>query len=400
MNQNNKTELLAPAGDLTKGYIALDYGADAIFLGGKAYSLRAHASNFEIEDIRNIVEYAHSKNKKVYIVTNVICHNSLINSAKDYLSEIVDCNPDGYITADPFIIDLLHNELKQENIHLSTQQSVCNSKSALFWKSNFVNRVVLAREVTYEELKLLIKNLNNAIEIEIFIHGAVCISYSGRCTMSNNYSLRDANIGGCAQSCRWKYKVENDDITNKDKYFTMSAKDMVQIENIKDLLDLNIASFKIEGRMKSEHYIATVVNAYRKAIDRYYLNDSFDNQDLKEELDNAANRETDTAWFNPNPGSTKMLYHDEQKIVTQNYLFIVNDKKDDYYLVTTKNKIKLNDKIEIISPRYQDKINAQIISMKNINNEKIDVCPTPMTKILIKLDNNTQLDYPDIGRLI
>ncbi len=400
MNQNNKTELLAPAGDLTKGYIALDYGADAIFLGGKAYSLRAHASNFEIEDIRNIVEYAHSKNKKVYIVTNVICHNSLINSAKDYLSKIVDCNPDGYITADPFIIDLLHNELKQENIHLSTQQSVCNSKAALFWKSNFVNRVVLAREVTYEELKLLIKNLNNAIEIEIFIHGAVCISYSGRCTMSNNYSLRDANIGGCAQSCRWKYKVENDDITNKDKYFTMSAKDMVQIENIKDLLDLNIASFKIEGRMKSEHYIATVVNAYRKAIDRYYLNDSFDNQDLKEELDNAANRETDTAWFNPNPGSTKMLYHDEQKIVTQNYLFIVNDKKDDYYLVTTKNKIKLNDKIEIISPRYQDKIKAQIISMKNINNENIDVCPTPMTQILIKLDNNTQLDYPDIGRLI
>ncbi|MDE5617490.1 MAG: U32 family peptidase [Ureaplasma sp.] len=400
MNQNNKTELLAPAGDLARGYIALDYGADAIFLGGKAYSLRAHASNFEIEDIKNIIEYAHSKNKKVYIVTNVICHNSLINSAKDYLSKIVECNPDGYITADPFIIDLLHNDFNQKNIHLSTQQSVCNSKAALFWKSNYVNRVVLAREVTYNELKLLMKNINNEIEIEIFIHGAVCISYSGRCTMSNNYSLRDANIGGCAQSCRWKYVIENDEIKNKDKYFTMSAKDMVQIENINELLDLNIASFKIEGRMKSEHYIATVVNAYRKSIDRYYSLETFNNYDLKEELDNAANRETDTAWFDPNPGSSKMLYHDVQKQVTQNYIFIVNEKKDDYYLVTTKNKIRLNDQIEIISPRYQNKIQTKIISIKDLNNKNIDICPTPMTKILIKLDNDVQLDYPDIGRLI
>ncbi|MDE7221732.1 MAG: U32 family peptidase C-terminal domain-containing protein, partial [Ureaplasma sp.] len=158
--------------------------------------------------------------------------------------------------------------------------------------------------------------------------------------------------------------------------------------------------FKIEGRMKSEHYIATVVNAYRKSIDRYYSLETFNNYDLKEELDNAANRETDTAWFDPNPGSSKMLYHDVQKQVTQNYIFIVNEKKDDYYLVTTKNKIRLNDQIEIISPRYQNKIQTKIISIKDLNNKNIDICPTPMTKILIKLDNDVQLDYPDIGRLI
>lgn len=402
MKTNNfKTELLAPAGDLEKGYIALDYGADAIFLGAKSYSLRAHASNFDFSDIKQIIDYAHSKNKKVYLVTNIICHNTFIKPALDFMKKLVECNPDGFITADPFIVNLLHKNFPNKEIHISTQQSVCNSKSALFWKRNNATRVVLAREVTYNELKLMLENLNKQIEVEIFIHGAVCISYSGRCTMSNNFSLRDANTGGCAQSCRWKYVIENEDIKNKSKYFTMSAKDMVQINNISKLLDLGIESFKIEGRMKSLHYIATVVNAYRKAIDEYYDN-SLDNLDeLKEELDNAANRATDIAWFNPEPGPEKMLYHDVEKVVNQNYAFIFkSNNQNGYYQIMTKNKISVGDNIEIIGPNLKNKIKTKIIALKNNDHVSISVCPTPMSLIYCKLDTNENLDYPNIARLI
>lgn len=397
---NFKTELLAPAGDLERAYIALDYGADAIFLGGKAYSLRAHASNFEINDIAKIVEYAHSKNKKVYVVTNIICHNPFIKSAFEYIKKLVDCKPDGFITADPFLVTLINKNFPNAEIHISTQQSVCNSKSALFWKRNNVNRVVLAREVTYEELRQLMINLNNAVEVEIFIHGAVCISYSGRCTMSNNFSLRDANIGGCAQSCRWKYLIENNNINKKDKYFTMSAKDMTQISNVDKLLDLNITSFKIEGRMKSLHYVATVVNSYRKVIDNYYNCQDLDIDKNAKELSKAANRETDIAWFNPNPNKNKMLYHDEEKKVNQNYAFIIKNKVNDYYKVITKNKILINDYIEIIGPSLKFAVKTKIIAMKNSDNVDISVCSTPMSIVYLKFDSNQEFDYPDIARLI
>lgn len=395
-----RTELLAPAGDLQKAYIALDYGADAVFLGAKAYSLRAHASNFEIEDIEKIIAYAHSKNKKVYIVTNIICHNALVKSAHDFISKLVTCNPDGFITADPFIVNLIAKNFPGKEIHISTQQSVCNSKAALFWKRNHAKRVVLAREVTYNELELMVKSLNKAIEIEVFIHGAVCISYSGRCTMSNNFSLRDANTGGCAQSCRWKYTVENDDITNKSKYFTMSAKDMVQIDNIVKLLDLEVDSFKIEGRMKSLHYIATVVNAYRKALDRYYSNQPMQLQTISNELAKAANRETDTAWFESDPGSEKMLYHDEEKKVTQNYAFIVQQRLDNSYKIITKNKLCVGDEIEIIGPNLAQPIKTKIISMQNEDKVNLQVCPTPMSVLYLQFDQDVDLNYPDIGRII
>ena len=400
MKTFNQTELLAPAGDLQKAYIALDYGADAIFLGAKSYSLRAHASNFEINDIKEIINYAHSKNKKVYLVTNIICHNALIKSAHEFIGQLVECNPDGFITSDPFIINLLKNNFHQKNIHISTQQSVCNSKASLFWKRNGANRIVLAREVSYQELKLLLKNLNHEIEIEVFIHGAVCISYSGRCTMSNNFSLRDANVGGCAQSCRWKYKIENNDIHQKDKYFTMSAKDMVQINNISNLLDLGIASFKIEGRMKSLHYIATVVNTYRKAMDNYYHNYDINFSLLTSEINNAANRETDTAWYFGSPDQTKMLYHDEQKIVNQNYAFIIMNHCNDFYEIQTKNKIYINQEIEIISPDLPSPLKTKITFMKDVDNNLIDVCPTPMTKLFIQLDTTITLNYPAIARIL
>lgn len=390
--KKNSVELLAPAGDLEKAYFALEYGADAIFLGAKAYSLRAHASNFDISDIQNIIDYAHSINKKVYIVTNILCHNSLLNAANDFLDKLIKTNPDGFITADPFLIQMLVE--KKQIVHVSTQQSICNSKAALFWKRNGATRVVLAREVSYAEIELLMKAMNNQIEVEVFIHGAVCISYSGRCMMSNNFSLRDANIGGCAQSCRWVYEIKNLEIKNKTKYFTMSAKDMYQLEYIDKLINIGVASLKIEGRMKSVHYIATVVKAYRQYIDmKQTFNESYN------DLVQSANRSIDNAFMNGDANFDKMLYHDEIKKLNQNYIFVVNKKLSDFtYEITVKNNFKKDDNIQILR-QNQKNININIEKIWNLNNEEINYCPTPMQIVIIKCNNN-ELYSKNIGRKI
>ncbi len=198
----NKVELLLPAGDKEKAHYALHYGADAIFLGAKSFSLRARASNFEIEDISEIVDYAHSINKKVYLVTNIICRNFLAHDFMKFFEQIAPIGIDGFISADPFIIKTIHDKFPCCNIHISTQQSITNSKAALFFKKYNASRVVLAREMTKEEIRATTAALKDIMEVEIFVHGAVCIAFSGRCMMSNNFCLRDSNVGGCAQSCR------------------------------------------------------------------------------------------------------------------------------------------------------------------------------------------------------
>lgn len=376
----NKVELLAPAGNIEKAKIALDYGADAIFLGAKVYSLRARASNFSYEQIQEIIKYAHSKNKKVYIVANVLCHNFLLPQLDEYLKKITSLKPDGFIVADPTIINKLKKEYPEFEIHISTQQSTTNSKACLFWKRNNATRVVLSRELSLNEIEAIVKNLNQQIELEVFIHGAVCIAYSGRCMMSNNFSLRDANVGGCAQSCRWAYEVQNDDILNKSKFFTMSAKDMSQAINIEKLINLNIASLKIEGRMKSEHYVATVAHSYRKLIDN--LTQENLNKQINE-LKKIANRPTDTAFLNKKPDYEKMIYHDVHENLAQDYIFMIKSKNiDGSYNCVVKNNFNIDTNVEIFSidKLFDNKI-TKIINMKT--NEEITNCPTPMQEIII-----------------
>lgn len=381
----NKVELLAPAGDISKGKVALNYGADAIFLGAKAFSLRARSSNFDFNDIQEMISIAHKQNKKIYIVTNVICHNSLLNSINEFLENISKLNPDGCIVADPMIINLMKKKFKNLEIHISTQQSITNSKSALFWKRNSATRVVLARELTLEEIKEITKNINNEIEIEIFIHGAVCISFSGRCMMSNNFSLRDANVGGCAQSCRWEYNVENNNIKNKEKLFTMSAKDMAQINNIDELIKLNIASFKVEGRMKTEHYLANVIKNYRKAIDDSYLKLRNHKKEYNELL-KSANREFDTAFMNGQPGFEKMLYHETKSKLSQNFIIEIFAKEQNFFIGYVKNNFNKDQFVEIMTPNnlFETKIDK---ILDHDSNEELFYCPTPMQKIKISFSN-------------
>lgn len=393
-----KYELLMPAGNFEKGMYALEYGADAIYIGPKAYSLRARSSNFDFSEIKKITDYAHSRNKKVYVVLNIICHNGHLLGFEPFFKKINECNVDAAIVADPYIFSKIKEINKDFEVHVSTQQSVCNSKAALFWKRNGASRVVLGRETSFEELKLLDQNLNQQVELEYFIHGAVCISYSGRCMMSNNFSLRDANVGGCAQSCRWKYQIVNMDSINK--YFTMSAKDMSLLDNMDQLMSVNVASFKVEGRMKSIHYVATVTACYRNVMDAYINKKEIDIKKVKKELQKAENRLTSSAFFDKNPNETKMLYFEEERELLQNFAFVFTEEiSDTEFKIHSKNYFTKNSKFEILMPDLNN-IEFKIVEIKNTNKELIDIVNQPSTEFTIKTDQPLKNVVNKIVRVI
>lgn len=395
-------ELLLPAGSMEKAKYALHYGADAIYIGPKAYSLRARSSNFDIKDIKTIVEYAHSLNKKVYVALNIICHNADVKNFENYFRKMMDTKIDGAIVADPFIVQSISKITKDVEVHISTQQSITNSKACRFWKRNNATRVVLGREVSYEELKLLLKNINNEIEIEYFIHGAVCISYSGRCMMSNNFSLRDANVGGCAQSCRWKYKIINEDVKDelKDKYFTMSPKDMELLVDFDKLLELNIASFKVEGRMKSIHYVATVANCYSQFIKLYKQQKEVNKSLLKQDLEKAENRLADTAWFHGLPGYEKMLYFELEKDISQIFAFNFESEIDDYtFIIKSRNYFSKNNEFEIVYSNF-DRDVVKISNIWEMNGEVIDVVKTPMKFYKVQFNKPIKFEEYLIARIL
>lgn len=397
----NKVELLAPAGDLEKAKIAINFNANAIYLGGKKYSLRARANNFDINEIRLAIEYAHEHNAKVYLVTNILCHNGMVRDFKPYLDQLMVLKPDGFICADPYIMKTIHTKYPEVEIHISTQQSVCNSKAALWWhKTVGATRIVTAREVDFKNLATMTKVLKGIMDVEYFVHGALCVGYSGHCMMSNNFSLRDANVGGCAQSCRWNWQLldkEGKLISNK---FTMSTKDICHVANLKPLIEAGIASFKVEGRMKSLHYNATVCNNYSHAIKDYYENNLTPERIkmYEADLDKAANRETSIAWYNGQPTQKQMLYRDEEKKLSQNFAFIVEEKTNDGYIITSKNFFTCNDTFEVFGKNHDLITNIKITKLFDVkDNVEVDRVNKPMYKY--RITTTAQLDIGDIGRI-
>ena len=294
-----KPELLAPAGDLQRLKIALLYGADAVYIGGSLFGLRANATNFTIEEIKEGVSYAHSLNKKVYVTVNIVLHNKEIKHLLNYLKQLEEVKVDAIIVSDPAIMDMALKNTNLE-VHLSTQQSTLNYEAVDFFKKQGVSRVVLARESSKEDIKKIKENVN--IELEVFIHGAMCTSYSGRCVLSNYFTNRDSNRGGCSQVCRWDFELL-DDSNNKiegNKPFTFCTKDLSMLSYIPELIDLKVNSFKIEGRMRSLYYIATVVSIYRKVIDEY-CNDKKNykyNIEYEKILRECANRDSVPQFYN------------------------------------------------------------------------------------------------------
>lgn len=385
----NKVELLAPAGDLERLKIAVLYGADAVYIGGPILGLRANAKNFTFEEIKEGVEFAHNHNAKVFVTVNIVLHNKEIKEVINYLKEIELCNVDAIIVSDPTIIELAKKYTDLE-IHLSTQKSTLNVETCKFFKKEGVKRIVLAREATKSDIKEIIDNVD--IDIECFIHGAMCSGISGRCVLSNVFTGRDANRGGCAQICRWDFDLRGDKTYLKgEKPFTFCAKDLSMLKYIPDMIDLGIKSFKIEGRMRSVYYIATIVSTYRKVIDSY-LNDKENYEYDKEAekiLRNCANRDAVPQFFNGINDLTCNYYNGREEISNQDFLGIILDYDKDTHIATIeqRNYFKIGDNVEIFGPN-NNIINITIDNIEDIDGNSIDIVRHPKQIVKIKIDEN------------
>ncbi len=377
------TELLAPAGDLERLKVALLYGADAVYIGGKVFGLRANAINFTNEEIKEAVIFAHSLNKKVYVTVNIVLHNKEIKFLLDYLKELESIGVDAIIASDLSVISLALEKTNLE-VHVSTQQSTSNSLSVKFLKELGVKRVVLARELSKSEIQEIQKT---GIDVEIFIHGAMCASYSGRCVLSNYLTNRDANRGGCSQICRWDFDLLNEDgnILKKDKNFTFCSKDLSLLPYIDEICKMGVNSLKIEGRMRSTYYIATVVSTYRKVIDAYYNNEKIDFKYLEKVLNRVANRESIVQFFDGNYDESCNYYNNRVEISNQDFLGVVldYDANTSLAMIEERNYFSLGDTVEIFGPNKVNKFKIEEIFSSDMNN--IDVVRHPKEIVYIKV---------------
>lgn len=345
----DRIELLSPAGDLERLKVTLSYGADAVYIGGQKYSLRANATNFSIEEIKEGCEFAHKLNKKVYLTLNIVFHNEDMDGVEEYIKQVVDAGIDAFIVSDPFIISHIKTNYPQVEVHLSTQNSTSNYKSVEYFKDEGIDRVVLARELSKDEIKEIIDK--TGVDIEVFIHGAMCTCFSGRCALSNYVTNRDANRGGCAQVCRFAFETE------EDKKFTMATKDINMARHIGDMIDIGIKSLKVEGRMRSLYYLATVIGTYREIIDSYYNNTLTDEKlkVLEYRLSRVANREVSTHYFTKEADETDQYYTGRQEISNQDYLGLITDydRDNNCIILVERNYFKPGDAIELFTPTGQ-----------------------------------------------
>ena len=398
----NKIELLAPVGDFERLVAAIYYGADAVYLGGKSFGLRAFANNFDEEELKKAIEYAHLHQVKVYVTVNILAHNDDFINLLDYLKYLEEIKVDGVIVSDLGIASLIKKYTSLE-LHVSTQANITNKYSANVWINLGAKRLVLARELSLKEIKEIKDSIPEDVDIECFGHGAMCISYSGRCLLSNYLTGRDSNKGACAQPCRWNYAISiKDEDTNQ--YFPiqedqrgtyiLNSKDLCTIEFIKELNEAGINSLKVEGRMKSTYYVATVINAYRRAIDDF-LNSRTPSFNYIEELKKTSNRAFTKGFYFEDENKTNIL----TSKLTQTYKFvaIVIDSIDGYILVEHRNKFKLGDVLEVLSPDENFNKTFKIEEILDLNKNKITEVKKIKEKVYIK--SNLKLHQNDILRI-
>ena len=388
-----KPELLAPSGDLERLKLAFHYGADACYIGGKNYSLRANAKNFSIEDIKEAVEFAHNLGKKVYVTVNIVFHNEDLDGLIKYLKELEKIKVDAVIVSDLAVVNLINENNINLEIHLSTQASTLNSYAALFWKKLNVKRIVLAREASKEDIKA-IKD-NTGLDLEVFIHGAMCTSISGRCVLSNYATNRDSNRGGCAQVCRWMFDIEESNNT-----FMMMPKDLNMAQHIKELIDIGANSFKVEGRMRSVYYVASIIMTYREILDKIAEN-TLKQRDLDYAiaiLNRTANRESAPQFFDKLPTYKEQYFNGRDEQSNQDFLGIVKDYDEENGMVTIeeRNYIKKGDIVEFIGPNLET-FTYEVNNIYDEDGNLIDAARHP--KMIIKLPISVKLHKDDMMRL-
>ncbi|NFM79616.1 U32 family peptidase [Clostridium botulinum] len=398
-----KPELLAPAGNLEKLKTAINFGADAVYLGGSKLNLRAFADNFTDDELQEGIKYAHDRGRKVHVTINIFPRNEDFNGLEEYLKKLYEFNVDAIIVSDPGIIMTARETVPNLEIHLSTQANTVNFKTINFWYKQGVKRTVLARELTLEEIKTIREKIEKDCQLEAFVHGSMCMSYSGRCLLSNYMTGRDSNRGACAQPCRYKYYLMEEKregeyfpILEDDKgTYIMNSKDMCMIEHIPELVQSGIDSFKIEGRMKSSFYVATVVKAYREAIDAYF--EDPENYTFKEKwmdyLKKASHRAYFTGFYFNDPD--KQLHESSSYIRTCDIVGIVKEFSEETMeaIVEQRNKVLDGDELEVLRPEGPIfKIN--IANMRDKNDKKIDSAPS--AQMVFKVNTDKSLKENDI----
>lgn len=392
-----KVELLAPAGNLYKLKIALKYGADAVYIGGEAFSLRTAADNFTPEEMKEGIEYAHKMGKKVYITANIIPHNRDLDKMEKYFKEIYELGADAVLVSDLGAFNLCKKAAPNLEIHISTQANNTNYATVQSWHDMGAKRVVLAREMTLSEAREIKDNISKECELEIFMHGAMCVSYSGRCLLSNYMTARDSNYGACSHPCRWNYALMEEKrpgeympvFENERGTFIMNSKDLCMIEHIPQLIASGVSSLKIEGRVKSEYYVATIVGAYRKAIDAYYENpQKYEfNPAWLDEVKKVSHRDYYTGFFFGIPDTGAQIYGSSSYIRECDIVGIVldYDEKTGIAKVTQRNRFFRGDEIEVIQP-MKDYFVQKAQVLKNENMEDIDVANHAAMTLYIKMD--------------
>ena len=386
-------ELLSPAGDLERLKFAFLYGADAVYIGGQDFSLRANAHNFSLDDIKEGVEFAHKLNKKVYVTVNIVFHENDLNNLEEYLLKLDEYNVDAIIVSDIVVMKLYQKLKLKLELHVSTQASTLNHETVKFYQSLGAKRIVLAREASKEDIKR-IKDITHA-DLEVFIHGAMCTSVSGRCVMSNYATLRDSNRGGCVQVCRFIF-----DIKDSDNTFSMTPKDLNMVPYIKDMIDIGVNSFKVEGRMRSIYYIATVIKTYREIIDKISTNTLTDAY-IKYYLDilnRCANRDSTPQFFDKKPGKDEQYFLGREEISNQDFLGLVLDYDEKTNMVTLeeRNYFEVGTKVEFFGPN----LSATSFEIEEIINEKdesVDAARHPQE--IVKFKCPIKLEKYDMMRL-
>lgn len=392
----NRPEILAPASNLEVLKTAVIFGADAVYIGGEMYGLRAKAKNFSLEDMKEGIAFAHQHGKKVYVTANITAHNRDLSGVEDYFTELKEIKPDALIISDPGVFSIAKRICPEIDIHISTQSNNVNYMTFRFWKEQGATRVVTARELSIKEIKEIHENIPPDLEIETFVHGAMCISYSGRCLLSNYFTGRDANLGACTHPCRWKYHIVEEKRPgeylpieeNERGTYIFNSKDLCMIEHIPELIDAGVDSFKIEGRMKTALYVAVVSRTYRQAVDDYLTDPNVYKKNIphyKDEISRCTYRQFTTGFFFGPTSHETQIYDSNTYVSEYTYLGTVEKVENGRALFSQRNKFSVGESLEVMKPSGEN----IVVTVKALYDEEmkpVESCPHPKQKIWLEAD--------------